>query len=40
MTPVLRTLGNIVTGSTDQTDAVLAAGALTEIAYCFEYSSR
>jgi importin subunit alpha-2 len=31
VTPSLRALGNIVTGSDEQTDAVLAAGALPVI---------
>jgi importin subunit alpha-2 len=38
MTPALRSLGNIVTGSDDQTDAVLAAGALPVIADLLKHS--
>ena len=38
MTPSLRALGNIVTGSDEQTDAVLEAGALHVIADLLKHS--
>ena len=38
MTPSLRALGNIVTGSDEQTDAVVQAGALAVIADLLKHS--